>query len=264
MPTGPDFFWQLWPPRKYDVRRQLPNFETLARAREYRHKHVAQLRKGDTDDRELARKLEACGPGHRCLSRACMVCTRRWRLWLVGEMLRLFHGQELLFSTLVFPDLRLKKGGLDRLEVRSLLERVKRQLDRSGMPNLVAIGGFDLSLDVDRGSKLAMWWQPHLHMITSGCSKEELGAALRPHYAKTVVVPRPLRIDPVRNPVQQMSYTAKSLYQRRITGTEEKYPLANDEQREVLRFVDQYGFGELVIMKGIRRFGSEFRLLAGR
>jgi hypothetical protein len=188
-------------------------------------------------------------------------------------MLRLLHGRTDLHAvTLVLPQASVPRGQLAGLKVRPMLEKVKRQLERAALPQLVVIGSLDLSLGSDRSGQLPTLWQPHLHMITAGCRRTALRTALGPHYHRTKRVPRPLHIDQVQDsdrPVQ-FSYTCKAVYQRRVGYADDagkpktmKFVLRDEELREVLRFVDGHSFGELMIMKGVRRIGSRLRLLSG-
>ena len=41
---------------------------------------------------ELAARLQACGPHHRCTSGACPECARAFQRWLVLQLQRLSHA----------------------------------------------------------------------------------------------------------------------------------------------------------------------------
>jgi hypothetical protein len=41
---------------------------------------------------ELAARLQACGPHHRCASGACPECARAFQRWLVLQLQRLSHA----------------------------------------------------------------------------------------------------------------------------------------------------------------------------
>jgi hypothetical protein len=270
MPTRPDFFCRFSPSPRHDVQRLASGFETREQAEAYRRGRVGVLREGSRADQRLADKLEACGgPDGRCLSPADPVCARDHRRWVVGETLRLLEGRDdLLAATLVMPRQRVPGGELATLEPRAALAALKRQLERAGLPGLVLVGGLDLSLEVDRRTHGPDAWQPHVHAVTSGCTRQELRGALERHYAATAEVGQPLHVDEVEDRAEQVSYCFKSLHRRRVSGFDAegqpstaRYRLRDDELREVLRFLDRHGFAELLILKGVRRYGSELRLV---
>jgi hypothetical protein len=275
MPTHPDFFCHYKPRARYDIERIMPKFETVEQAERYRHSRIAILRKGGRADKGLAEKLEACGGEDGwCLSRACPVCARFFRRWIIGEALRILRPRtDLLAATLVMPERQARPGRLQGTDTKAALATMKRQLERAGIPNLVVVGGLDISLEIDRRLGRPNLWQPHVHFISSGCSRKDLRQALAHHYPATDRVPEPVHIDLVRDSdrPKQISYCFKSLYRRRVSTFDKQrkpstpeFQLRGEELREVCRFVDRYTYPELVIMKGIRRYGSELRLLPGR
>jgi hypothetical protein len=191
------------------------------------------------------------------------------RRWVSGETLRLLaYWHDLLAVTLIPPRWRVPSPGLARLEAKAPLAALKRQLERAGLPGLVLVGGLDLSLEIDRRAHGPDAWQPHVHAVIAGCTSQELRRALEGLYPATVEVERPLRIDAVRDRARQVSYCFKGLHRRRVrdfdAGGEPstaRYPLRDDESREVLRFLDRHGFAELLVLKGVRRYGSRLRFV---
>ncbi|MFL5334022.1 MAG: DUF927 domain-containing protein [Geminicoccaceae bacterium] len=262
MPTGPDFYHHYAPRPEHDVRLLLPGFETGERAEAWRLKRIELLRKGGKASRRLADKLAACTTGAWCLSPACPPCARAYRTWLGGEVLRLLAplpDKRLRFTTLVMTTRRVAKGRLHELDTAAAVATLKRQLERAPLPDLVLVGGLDLDLEVDRLGDSDDEWQPHAHLITSGGSDDGLKAALKPHYPATEPVSRPLRVDRVGDRARQLTYCCKNFFQRRVRGVTGKRPLSDGEWREALRFLDRHGFGELTILKGVRRHGGELR-----
>jgi hypothetical protein len=270
MPTRPDFFCDFSPHAEYDIQQLLRTFETRQQAEAYRRRRIEVLREDGRADQCLADKLEACGgPEGRCLSLADPVCARDHRRWIIGETLRLLADRDdLLAVTLIPPQWRVPSPGLAGLEAKAPLAALKRQLERADLPGLMLVGGLDLSLEIDRREGRPDAWQPHVHAIVTGCTREELRRALERHYAATTEVAKPLRIDTVRDRAEQVSYCWKGLHRRRVSGfgaegrpSTARYPLRDDELREVLRFLDRHAFAELLVMKGVRRYGSRLRLV---
>jgi hypothetical protein len=152
MPTRPDFFCSFTPSPEHDVLQLLSGFETPEQAAAYRRRRIEVLRGGGRTDRRLAEKLEACGgPDGPCLSPADPVCARDHRRWIVGEALRLLESRDdLLAASLIPPRWRVPSPGLATFDAKAPLAGLKRQLERAGLPDLVLVGGLDLSLEVDR------------------------------------------------------------------------------------------------------------------
>ncbi len=129
MPLRPDFYWYTRLEPEHDVRERLEGFETIAEVEERSASLCRILEKGDQEHKQLAERLRRCGKGRRCCAVVCPRCRRRYRLWLVGEMLRLWEGRrDLSFVTVLPPDCRLRAGELEGFRPRRLSERVKRQL----------------------------------------------------------------------------------------------------------------------------------------
>ena len=127
MPIRPDHFWHYRPEPKRDLRRQLAGFDELGKVHAEDRRLVRLLAEGNTTERAIGKRLAGCRDGRRCLLPMCRKCRRRYRVWLVAEMHRLLgKRQDLLFLTLIPPDLRLPAGRLHRFDAKRLIERVKR------------------------------------------------------------------------------------------------------------------------------------------
>src|SRR5512133_2662101 len=99
MPSRPDFFCRHQPRSRYDIERLMAGFETSAQAERYRQHRIVILRNGNQADQRLAAALKACGGDEGwCLSRACPVCARLFRRWLIGEALRLLSARQDLLA----------------------------------------------------------------------------------------------------------------------------------------------------------------------
>jgi hypothetical protein len=184
-------------------------------------------------------------------------------------MLRLLqHRRDLLFVTVVPADLRLLPGQLQTFAPRRLVERVKRQLGRR-LQGITVVGGVDISYEVDGDGQLPNAWQPHLHMIVAGCSKEALEAILRHHYRKTDIVSRPVVIQTVMDAPKQFSYSCKPYFGRRVSymtdGGERqsrRVRLKGPELRELALLTAQLKMSEMRVMIGVRQRGAELTLLS--
>ena len=270
MPIAPDFFWSTLPAPEHDLRRHLEDFETKAEAEERSASLCQVLEKGNRQQRRLAKRLARCRRGKRCCAVPCARCRRRWRLWLVGEKLRLLKDREdLLFVTLIPPDLRLQQGGLEGFEPRRFTERVRRQMQRAGLGRIAVMGGVDISWEEDGNGEGEGVWQPHLHLIVAGCSAKEIREALDRHYPRTAEVSRPVDAKEVKDAVRQFSYCHKPFWTRRVSWTDEKgkrrrglpLGLKPEQQREAALFGSKLRPSELLFLYGVRQRGV--RLVIG-
>jgi hypothetical protein len=122
MPTKSDFFCHFEPRAKDDIERLMPMFETAEQTERYRQYRMTILRRGGRADIELAEKLDACGGEDGwCRSRACPVCARFFRRWIIGEGLRLLrHRTDLLVTTLVMPERQARSGRLHTMNAKAV------------------------------------------------------------------------------------------------------------------------------------------------
>jgi hypothetical protein len=213
MPTRDDFFY-CWHPRANNgLQSAMPKFETEEQAARYQYYRITILRKGGRADRELADKLDACGGKDGwCLSRACPVCARIFRWWVISEsLLLLSRRDDLLVTTLVMPERQALPGQLRKNDGKAGLKTVKRQLERAILPpDFALIGGLDLSLEIDRRLGRPDIWQLHAHFISSGCTRKDLRKALGGYYPATDRVAQPLHIDRVREADRAKQYRTVS------------------------------------------------------
>lgn len=264
MPIRPNFYWYTRPEPENDLRRLLDGFETKAQAEERAGRLCRTLEVGDREHQRLAERLRRCGKGRRCCLVPCPRCRRRWRLWLVGEMLRLWKGRkDLSFVTLIPPDVRLPQGELEGFRPRRLSERVKRQWQRAGLGEILVMGGVDMSWEEDGSGEGEGVWQPHLHMIVGGCSGSAIKKVLARHWPPTAEVPRPLKVQSVKEAVRQFSYCIKPFWVRRVswTGAESKrrtrrVGLKMEQQRTVAMFGSKLRPSELLLLCGMRQRGA--------
>jgi hypothetical protein len=189
---------------------------------------------------------------------------RRFRLWLTGEMLRLFDNTTgLLFVTLVPPTAVLPADELNTLSPRKMTDMLRQQLIRAGLGDVKAIGG----IEVDFNDKTKMW-EPHFHIIVAGSTPAQF-EALREHgYTSDATIQRPMRIDQVRNPAKQFSYCLKSYCAKKVSYQDprgkqrtRKLRLRNPYHNAALLWLDQQQPTDLVMMRGMRRYGSQLRLV---
>ena len=285
MPTLSDFCHSYAPEPEHDIRLLVTRTEvvtaagkrrTTARLRDRAPSRAvaAEARRhpapGWQGEPTLADELDACGgEDGRCLSPACPPCARAYRIWLCGEGLKLLAPDSERPAALRHAghaDAAHRQGQAARARRRSRHSHAEAAARASPPAPPGAGRRLDLGLEIDRLNGTPAAWQPHFHLITSGYGDDELRRPLKPHYPATELVPRPMRIDQVKDRARQLTYCCKNFFRRYVRELDEdgeptrnRYPLNDAEWREVLRFLDRHSFNELTILKGVRRHGGELR-----
>jgi hypothetical protein len=208
---------------KYDLRqlvtahtdkrgRSVASFETIAEAqKERRHRVCVLMAQRKKSASALARDLAGCHQRAPCGSRACPVCTRHRRLEQsasILEFLEQYDISKLKLVTLINPADTRSAGQLHTCDVRKLVNRYRRQLERAGIEKSRAflIGGLDGEWD-------AGWevYQPHIHAITLGVTKSDLKTMTR-RWLKGTRVRVKARLEPIDDLPRVVAYLDKSFW----------------------------------------------------
>src|SRR5262249_24071707 len=135
-----------------------PGFESYAEALRRRQQRIRVLRQGDTRERLLAHKLQGCSKGERCQSEADPICTVR----LHDAAIPIFRGRPHWTRVSVVPArVRVPYGELATIDLRALVKRTRKRLERSSLHDRTIIGGIDISLNLRNNTD--PHWQPHLY-----------------------------------------------------------------------------------------------------
>src|SRR5258708_1420905 len=212
------------PPPERDIRLLMVTmdgrhgFETPAAADRERLGRIASLRESP-DPRALvvARRLAECTREARCLSPACSFCVGRTRIWFYAEIAGLLNlqgsttGADLKLITLVHEDWIHSKSALLDFDPKVLIDRVRHQFIRVGITGVSVLGAVHGEFDEQRG-----YWQPHLHLVTKGIGQTHLDLIREKHYRRSSLIDRPMVVQPVINPPQQISYLLKSYWPMKV------------------------------------------------
>lgn len=234
--------YQRWRPSHRDhwLPNVLPGFETPSQVEARRLSRVRILRNGGTNSRALADKLANCSAKTCCDLPTCPICMRRVRAWFAGEMLRCFAGRHDLLSVNIVPaDGEVPDAELAQFDLLRFVNTQRQRLGRLNLPNFHAIAAVDMTFDVRDAS-----WLFHLHLVTAGIDKQRLMRELKRFYLVTPQIHRPVVIKPVRDPVWQLSYRLKAIWNRKehyisAKGRPKEYPLKGPELRRLLLFLDR-------------------------
>jgi len=257
-------FWLKQPKQQYDIKYKLAGFETIAAACDEAKIRIHTLSQSEDEKcLQLAEKLKNCIKGSRCNSGACPVCRRNFRRSVSGEVLRNFSDLSKAFSTtLVFTELRVREQKLFSINPLAMMETLRAQLKASGLGNIIAIGGFENDFDVE-----TQRWEPHVHLLTYGCSYDELDA-LRKYYPPVKQVRRPMLIQKIKHPEKQYSYCFKSYMARKEKYIGKyriccrKYRLRPHSLHNLsLLYLDQFAPQELLFMQNMQTKNGKLVLI---
>jgi hypothetical protein len=243
-------------------------FETPDAADRERLGRIASLRQSP-DPRALlvARRLASCERGARCLSPACPYCGGRTRIWFYAEIARLFDlrgsaaAANLQLITLVHEDWIHSKSELHSFDPQVLIDRVRHQFLRAGIPDVSMFGAVHGEFDEQR-----TYWQPHLHLVAADMRRVHLDLIRNRYYRPSPRVDRPMVVQPVINPARQISYLYKSYWPMKI-----RYVTASGEKRSTFRRIpepyhtqyliklDQFDLLGFILLIGFRRYGNTLR-----
>jgi hypothetical protein len=142
-------------------------FETLSEAKERRALKVRILGKGKRTARKLAAKLDQCRKGQGCESGACDVCVGRERLKLYRETRPIFAAHSDWTRASVIPaGFLIPVGKLSTVDLKVIVARINKRLERSSLCNRIVIAGIDISLNLQDNKIVG--WQLHLYISYPG------------------------------------------------------------------------------------------------
>lgn len=258
--------------RFYDIRNDLPNFETIEDAKKESQIRQKALIKGGYHD--LAGKLADCAADYRCESPACPKCVRHNRRGFYHAATALSKQHDMANQrtvTLIYHSEALTSEELKDFNPNRLTERVRKQLTRCGFQNPV-IGG--LELDYHEDIEL---WIPHFHLLVTNDTEpleilreKYLAKEKRPPSKSTHTTPtsRPMMVQKLKRPPKQLSYLCKQRWQSICAYIDSfKGKRRTDKHRlETYKFIlslivlDSYTFSDLMILYKVRVVNNEFKV----
>jgi hypothetical protein len=100
------------------------NFETFGDALDWRKSDRKQLRSGNHQQKQVARQLQSCRKSNRCRTDACRVCLREFRLWWVGEVVRiLLTRSHWTRCSVIMKGLLVPYGHLSTLDLQAVVKQ---------------------------------------------------------------------------------------------------------------------------------------------
>jgi hypothetical protein len=229
----------------------LPCFESIGDCRD---RNVQMLRSLSSAGVVLPR--DALRSGGVALE-ADWVASRNHRLRLIPQALDLLrnHTGPLHFVTIARPCWQFPVGKLHDANIKPVRQWLARRFRRL-TPFVVAVGGFDVSLNVELdGGRV---WSGHLHLVVAGAKKADLARTLRLSDQKEKHA-KALRIDEIGHLAVRLGYSLKRIAKRRVAyiGTNgrqqrRELPLLPSEQVEFDSWLLTLQVGARTLLFGCR------------
>jgi hypothetical protein len=259
-------------PREFDVRRRVvagvdkrgrpvKAFERAPDAKKRVAQRVAALRDGGIRaDLAVAEVLEACRLSDPCGSLACSRCARVRRIKYPASVLEFLDGyalEDLRFLTLINPAEAVAVEALHTFDPQAFVHRTRRQLERAGIDKRESflIGGVDG--EWDEGWEL---YQPHLHAVTCGITKDDLKRLIASWKPDPGRVRARKRLEPIDDLPRIATYLEKSWWpavarknNRLGIHPHDKRRLPPHIEREVLHWLHQREPSDLRLLYGVNR-----------
>jgi hypothetical protein len=284
-----------------DIRKHLSGFETLDEAKRWdAHILVRLCRKteytpktiGRCPEREsrkqprldLAQRLEKNLSRKNATSSASRVYMRKFRIWYVNAVATILLPQRKVWKATCVPSdasFQITPGKLHSFDMEKATERVSKRIERAlkeaGLSHIRIIGGMDISLNEETPSSGDRWpsyWQIHWCLIVQGCGQKKLKLALAKAFPATDRVPRPVRIQQIKDTPADMaraiSYSFKSVFFRRVSYRSPRSaarpeqlcfqtrvcPLKTQQRIELALFLDRFPVTQRLLLRNVRRHGT--------
>jgi hypothetical protein len=253
------FYLRQGPNPKNDPALLLPGFETEEHAEE---RYAARGRLMFTGNSVSEPNFYWCEPGWPCNSGACPKCMRQFRRWWVDAAISLLDQQSspVCVASLVHHTLCRTSGRLYEFDLAKAKRQLARHVERAGLGDLIAIGGFDFCFCIPV-APASPYWQPHAYVVFQGIKKGPLKQALSPFYPKAPNIPRPIRTRDVMHLMGAVSYSIKAVFYKRISYTDDRgrantrpLPLScKDREHELLSYLDGLRAVDRVFLRNARR-----------
>ncbi|HHO0783971.1 TPA: hypothetical protein ACRTN0_004498, partial [Aeromonas hydrophila] len=212
------------------------------------------LKTGNEEHQQIALKLWSCleEDDHDCNSLACKQCTRTKRMKVIESVLPKVVGNNYRFVTVILYRDVLAKSELHTLKPQKLKEQLYRDLKKVGITSPV-YGA--LEVDFNEGEQV---WLPHFHLLVEADEDKmkSLKVKLKRRHSIDVwngKTPRPVKEDPIRDAIRQVSYVYKFMWQSNP-------PISGDKRRGTLEvycaalaYLDSLPIETLQVQYGVRR-----------
>jgi hypothetical protein len=262
-------FWRRRKPsREHDIAKLRPRdlkrgdrFETTEDAEIESERSELVLKSGHRSGWKLALTLRDCREHvGQCGKPYCSPCSRAFRRWFIGELLRLVQsapGPVYILTVLLEKAERDEIDALDPDDYRSIL---RQRLVRAGLGSAVVIGGFE---NVYRARQKK--WVLHINLVVIGGQSTAIDK-FQKSFDKSEIERASMKVA-LNNPVKQLSYVLKFTtyhrpYQRRGSSKGEAKPLNAPEHLALVQWMSKKTFKSFMFLSNARR-GKDSIVIAG-
>jgi hypothetical protein len=240
--------------------------ETMIQAKEARRLMLRRNRRARRKDKSLKR-LPRCIRKKRCQSEACPVCRLLFRRNLVRECKELGFDEMQWTRVSFIPDKMLwQPGMLFEVEIKRCNEALRKRLERSGLADLIMIGGLDVSFNTFENGVVG--WQGHFYVLIMAPNTPKLRRAFMEAIKPDPSVKEPFQFRSVRPGefLNCLTYAYKNdFYQRsgyfekrlKIDGTSRQNAvpqrLRGPQSAELGSWLTGYPVGARLFLRNLRR-----------
>lgn len=229
-------FWE----RKRLAGYGVPDFETQKMCGARQDTIVKRFERNEVAPKWRGR-LKQCAKGNcrqETCSAACWFALRDLRAQLIPAAANLMFGAGLLHAiTAAHPAWEQEAGRLLDADLEHIKNWAARRIGRLGDHTAIGVGAIEATLNQETDGTAR--WAPHLHLVTAGPTKAELGEVFSITSPKVKKGAKPVQIRRVYCLGRQIAYAVKRLPQvraayRDATGrqTRNQHALNPEEQLE--------------------------------
>jgi hypothetical protein len=230
-------------------------FETLEDVRGYSlgSEHKLDLL---TPQQDLSNHLNECRTlDQRCDQPYCSLCARQFRVWFIGELLRIIDN--IGSAPVYILTILLEEASYDeicRLDVKGYDAELRKRLSRNGLGDAVVIGGYE---NVYRARSKT--WVLHINLVIIDGTIEAI-EQFKATFADSDIE-KPVLIEKLEDPPTQLSYVLKfTTYHRPFKQCgSKKGPAVSLNPREhcaLVAWMSQWKFQDFMFLFNARREGT--------
>jgi hypothetical protein len=254
-------FWKRHKPAiKHDIAKLRPatlprgqRFETLADTIAESQRSEGMLRPAGPNSAALADSLQECREGdYRCERPTRPICAREFRRWLVSELLRLTEGRHVKILTVLLA--AAGQADTHAFNLSRFGHMLRKRLATAGLADIPVIGGYEI---VYRAKDKQ--WVLHINLVVIGGKAGAINKFKDSFSASEL--DRPVMIQPLVDPVKQLSYVLKfSTFHRPNSRKgairQPAVPLNRREHCQLVGWMAQQQFQDFLLLFNARRRGS--------
>jgi hypothetical protein len=255
------FYRRREPLPQYDIRKLRPpslprgeRFETVEDVRHYSFQSEEKLEQ--LSSHHLAEFLYECRVhDRRCDQPYCPICAREFRIWFIGELLRIIDQLGTTDVHILTVLLRqVPRDRIDELNMEDYDARLRKRLERSGLGEAVVIGGYE---NVHRAETRS--FVLHVNLVVIGGSLQAL-ENFGSTFARSEIERPVVRLE-LNDRAEQLSYVLKfTTYHRPFAqrGPDKgpALPLNPREHGALVAWMARWRFQDFTFLFNARRKGE--------